>query len=479
MPAPERSAFFSYSREDTDFSLRLAGDLKAAGAVVWLDQLDIAAGQRWDAAVEAALKDCPRLLLILSPSSVGSENVKDEVSFALDTHKTIIPVLYRDCEVPFRLRRFQYIDFRTDYPRGLEELLKILQASPAGKSTAADPEAQKPGGATRGTGGVSVGPSGTGAVLKPGEEALPRQAMRSAGPSASSSRVKYAVLGAVILAAAAVLYFVLSSNGPRITSLSESSGPAGSKVTISGKNFGAIQGGSTVKFGDTVAPVSSWSDTSSVVTVPEVSVGPVKVVASVKDKDSAPVTYTVNGPPSITSLSRPSAPPGTAVTISGANFGGAPGNGKVAFGIFNATITHWSENSVTATVPDLRPGTENIVVSVNGVNSLPASFAVTGNNPKEMVNKRVVNSAEYQHVKDRLTQTQAQVQAIVGQWNRTAAEVARNGGLLRSDEQTALNLLRSSMSSANRSLQAGDLAGATHSMDTVDQQIKLLQQYAE
>jgi hypothetical protein len=29
------TAFFSYSREDSEFALRLAGDLKAAGAAVW------------------------------------------------------------------------------------------------------------------------------------------------------------------------------------------------------------------------------------------------------------------------------------------------------------------------------------------------------------------------------------------------------------------------------------------------------------
>lgn len=48
-------AFFSYCREDSDFALRLAGDLKEAGASVWLDQLDIVPGQRWDRAVEDAL----------------------------------------------------------------------------------------------------------------------------------------------------------------------------------------------------------------------------------------------------------------------------------------------------------------------------------------------------------------------------------------------------------------------------------------
>jgi WD40 repeat protein len=126
LPSDAPTAFFSYSREDSDFALRLAEDLKAAGAQVWLDQLDITPGQRWARAVQDALNNCPRMLIILSPSSASSTNVEDEVTFALEERKTVIPVFYRECKVPFQLRPFQYIDFRTDYARGLKVLLKTL-----------------------------------------------------------------------------------------------------------------------------------------------------------------------------------------------------------------------------------------------------------------------------------------------------------------------------------------------------------------
>ena len=42
---------FSYCRVDSDFALKLAEDLKAAGANVWIDQLDIELGTPWDGAV--------------------------------------------------------------------------------------------------------------------------------------------------------------------------------------------------------------------------------------------------------------------------------------------------------------------------------------------------------------------------------------------------------------------------------------------
>ena len=45
------------------------------------------------------------MLLILSPASVKSKNVRNEISFALDENKVIIPVLFRDCTVPLQLHR--------------------------------------------------------------------------------------------------------------------------------------------------------------------------------------------------------------------------------------------------------------------------------------------------------------------------------------------------------------------------------------
>src|SRR5271169_6926740 len=97
--------FFSYSSEDSDFAVRLAKDLKAAGVNVWLDKLELVPGQKWDREIEDALAQCPRVVVILSPASVRSENVMDEVDFALRKKKTLIPVICRDCEIPLRLSR--------------------------------------------------------------------------------------------------------------------------------------------------------------------------------------------------------------------------------------------------------------------------------------------------------------------------------------------------------------------------------------
>lgn len=120
------TAFFSYSRQDSEFALRLASDLRAAGANVWIDQLDIEIGQAWDHAIQSAINSCSIFIVVLSPHGIASSNVSDELSFALSQKKRIIPVVYRDCEIPLLLRRLHFIDFRTDYPESLRWLITAL-----------------------------------------------------------------------------------------------------------------------------------------------------------------------------------------------------------------------------------------------------------------------------------------------------------------------------------------------------------------
>ena len=119
--------FISYSRVDQEFALRLAEELKSSGLKVWLDQTDIPKGARWDDEIERALKNCDVFMVILTPDSSSSQNVKDEIGTAVDGGKQIIPILYKESDIPFRLRRFQYVDFtKMNFHEGLEEVKALL-----------------------------------------------------------------------------------------------------------------------------------------------------------------------------------------------------------------------------------------------------------------------------------------------------------------------------------------------------------------
>jgi len=123
--------FFSYSRKDADFVIKLAGDLKKAGINVWVDQLDILPGARWDDSIEKGLRDASGMLVVLSETSIQSENVMDEVSYALSKGKRVVPLLIHNCDVPFRLARLQYVDFTKDYTAALQHLVQTLNTPQA------------------------------------------------------------------------------------------------------------------------------------------------------------------------------------------------------------------------------------------------------------------------------------------------------------------------------------------------------------
>ena len=119
--------FLSYSRKDKEIANTLVEGLSANGIQVWIDNVHIEGGLKWDSAIETALEKTKILILLLSKSSVNSENVKDEVSYALEEKLDFITVLIEETNVPYRWRRVQYIDMLSDANKGEEQLIKMLK----------------------------------------------------------------------------------------------------------------------------------------------------------------------------------------------------------------------------------------------------------------------------------------------------------------------------------------------------------------
>ena len=121
--------FISYDHDDQEFVLALAAQLKARGVPVWIDQWDIPLGADWELTIEDAVYDCARFLIVLSPDSRRSPEVRGELRIALDENKPIVPILYRECRVPGRLRLLQQVHFVGREPgdeRAVQELVEAL-----------------------------------------------------------------------------------------------------------------------------------------------------------------------------------------------------------------------------------------------------------------------------------------------------------------------------------------------------------------
>jgi len=118
--------FVSYSSKDRPFALGLVKELQDLGANVWIDQLGIGLGENWDNAIEEALEKSETFMLILSPTSVDSPNVQDEVSIAINTNKKMVPILIEKCKLPMRWQRRQYADLTNNPDKAIHDILQFL-----------------------------------------------------------------------------------------------------------------------------------------------------------------------------------------------------------------------------------------------------------------------------------------------------------------------------------------------------------------
>jgi hypothetical protein len=76
------SCFISYSTKDQEFADRLYADLQNKGVRCWFAPHDIQAGKKIHEQIDEAIRVYDRLLLILSPASMGSAWVETEISKA-------------------------------------------------------------------------------------------------------------------------------------------------------------------------------------------------------------------------------------------------------------------------------------------------------------------------------------------------------------------------------------------------------------
>jgi len=80
----ERSCFISYSSRDNGFAERLHADLEQAGVRCWFAPHDLSIGAKIRPAIDKAIRENSRVILILSANSMGSSWVEKEVETAFE-----------------------------------------------------------------------------------------------------------------------------------------------------------------------------------------------------------------------------------------------------------------------------------------------------------------------------------------------------------------------------------------------------------
>ena len=128
-PMAKRTVFISYSRSDSGFVKDLVEWLKEAGCTVWQDISGLRGGETWASGIDKAVRASDVMIVVLSPDSNASEWVRKETLLAMNLHKPIVPILFREAEIPVQLVDLQFVDFRGDTNAAARNLLAAITNS--------------------------------------------------------------------------------------------------------------------------------------------------------------------------------------------------------------------------------------------------------------------------------------------------------------------------------------------------------------
>jgi hypothetical protein len=130
------SVFLSYSRRDSTVADSYAAMLEQAGYPIWIDREGIAGGEQWRRAIVAAIEGAKAFIVLLSPQSVQSVNVRKELDLAETARIKILPVAIAQAGIPaemkYQLAGVQIIEAWARSDGGFPDILRALSGRNAG-----------------------------------------------------------------------------------------------------------------------------------------------------------------------------------------------------------------------------------------------------------------------------------------------------------------------------------------------------------
>lgn len=106
--------FVSYSHEDTKAVDAIITSLQQLGVSIWIDRSALETGQAFAERIVGAIERSRAVLLFLSPASISSRAVLQEIQIAWELKRIILPIWLSDIELPasirFYLAGLQFLD---------------------------------------------------------------------------------------------------------------------------------------------------------------------------------------------------------------------------------------------------------------------------------------------------------------------------------------------------------------------------------
>ncbi|MEM9265644.1 MAG: TIR domain-containing protein [Cyanobacteria bacterium P01_F01_bin.13] len=129
--------FLSYSEKDRELMDRLRLALMSEGFTTWINRTDIRVGVDFQTQINSGIEEASYMVYLISPDSLASKYCQQELDYAREFNKKIIPLLMRPVdldEMSNDLRSLQFINFVNEndtdgsaYRKDIAKLVKQLQ----------------------------------------------------------------------------------------------------------------------------------------------------------------------------------------------------------------------------------------------------------------------------------------------------------------------------------------------------------------
>ncbi|MCK6627277.1 MAG: toll/interleukin-1 receptor domain-containing protein [Anaerolineae bacterium] len=150
-----QDVFISYSTKNLDFVQQLYQKLTSRGLSVWFDKQSIEGATQWRESIVTGIMNCKVFLLVLSPESAASDNVRKEIDLAEHHKKKIFPLMWREVRplppsIQYQLAGTQYISFdgtpsEENFNKVYHVVDKLLGGSGVAEAAAGEKAIQAPG----------------------------------------------------------------------------------------------------------------------------------------------------------------------------------------------------------------------------------------------------------------------------------------------------------------------------------------------
>jgi len=120
--------FISYANNDRDYADKIRRTLMNERFVLNIDEKNIQVGENIKNVISNEIKSSSIFIVLLSQNSIKSDFVNNEIKYAIENGKKILPVLIeKDVDIPTELMDIQFADFSENEKDAMSKLISALK----------------------------------------------------------------------------------------------------------------------------------------------------------------------------------------------------------------------------------------------------------------------------------------------------------------------------------------------------------------